>query len=75
MIWLVRLDDYASEAYTTRSGAITMMVGNYLNSRQVVSSLQQITSALQSVADGKQLTEAEQQQLDSFVALSRILPK
>ena len=43
---LAKLDDYADRNYTTRSGAITMMVNNYLVSRELTVQMQQVTDAL-----------------------------
>lgn len=72
---LAALDEYVTRNFTTRSGAITLMVNNYLTSQQAVASIRQISTILQQVAAGKELTEEEQMQLDGFSALSRILPK
>lgn len=70
---LKKLDDYADQNYTTRSGAITMMVNNYLVSRQLSVQMQQVTDALTKMAAGGQLSEAEQQQLLGFQQLSKSL--
>lgn len=72
---LVALDEYVTRNFTTRSGAITLMVNNYLTSQQAVASIRQISTILQQVAAGKELTEEEQMQLDGFSALARVLPK
>ena len=72
---LENLDNYADSNFTTRSGAITMMVNGYLSSRQLTSSMKQMISSLETIAAGNQLTEEEQQQLDAFVALGKLLPK
>lgn len=72
---LANLDEYADRNFTTRSGAITMMVNGYLTSRQLTSQLQQIANSLETVAAGQQLTEEEQQQLLGFSALSKMLPR
>lgn len=72
---LTSLDDYADRNFTTRSGAITMMVNGYLTSRQLTGQLAQIANALETVAAGQQLSEEEQQQLAGFAALSKLLPR
>lgn len=71
---LSSLDEYADRTYTTRSGAITMMVNGYLTSRQLTSNLSQIVHCLETLSEGKQLSDEEQQQLSAFVSLSKLLP-
>ena len=72
---LAKLDDYADRNYTTRSGAITMMVNNYLVSRELTVQMQQVTDALCKMAAGGQLSEAEQQQLLAFEQVAKMLPE
>lgn len=72
---LAALDEYADRNFTTRSGAITLMVNNYLTSRQMADSIRQISTALEQAAAGKELTEEQQMQLEGFTALARLLPK
>ena len=71
---LAKLDDYADRNYTTRSGAITMMVNNYLVSRELTVQIQQVSEALTKMAAGGQLSDAEQQRLLGFEQLSKMLP-
>lgn len=71
---LAKLDDYADRNYTTRSGAITMMVNNYLVSRELTVQIQQVSEALMKMAAGGQLSDAEQQKLLGFEQLSKMLP-
>ena len=71
---LAKLDDYADRNYTSRSGAITMMVNNYLVSRELTLQMQQVTEALTKMAAGGQLSEAEQQQLLGFEQMAKLLP-
>lgn len=71
---LAKLDDYVDRNYTTRSGAITMMVNNYLVSRELAVQMQQVSDALGKMAAGAQLSDAEQQQLLGFQQLAKLLP-
>lgn len=72
---LKKLDDYADANYTTRSGAITMMVNSYLDSREMTKQLGAMTEMLQKLnVRGELLSEDESKALEAFQYLSTLLP-
>lgn len=68
---LVRLDDYADGNYMSRSGAITMMVNQFLASREMQAQIKSMSASLQKLANNVELTEEEQKQLLAFEQLAK----
>lgn len=71
---LDRLDEYADENFMSRSGAITMMVNQYLTSRELQIQIKSMTASLQKLASNIDLTEEEKMQLLGFEQLAKALP-
>lgn len=71
---LVRLDDYADGNYMSRSGAITMMVNQFLTSRELQAQIKSINSSLQKLANNVELTEEDQKQLLAFEQIAKSFP-
>lgn len=68
---LQRLDEYADNNFQSRSGAITMMVNQFLVSQQIQSQMSEMVEALKKIADGKDLTEDEVTAMLGFEALAK----
>lgn len=70
---LQELDEYADKTYTTRSGAITLMVNDYLTSRKITSGMTQVVNALERLAAGNKLSDEEREQLAGLSALAKLM--
>lgn len=71
---LKKLDDYADENYMTRSGAISMMVNNYLDSREITKNLQAMTDILRNISSGTGTTADEEKALEVMEYLAKFMP-
>lgn len=71
---LKQLDEYADSNFQTRSGAVTMMVNQYLSAQQLQAQMQVMVDAMKKLADGNNLTEDEAQQLLGLEQLVKRFP-
>lgn len=71
---LAWVDDFADANFTSRSGAITMMVNQFKVSHEMAETMKQVTSSLQKIANGADLTDEERLQLLGFEQLAKVLP-
>ena len=71
---LVRLDEYADDNFMSRSGAISMMVNQYLTSRELQAQIKLMSAALQKLSNNVELTDEEKMQLLGFEQIAKALP-
>lgn len=64
-----RLDEYAKENYTSRSGLVSLACNQFLLARDVRKTLIHVQAAMDSIAKTKQLSEEDAKQLDDFCRL------
>lgn len=68
---LQRLDEYADNNFQSRSGAITMMVNQFLMGQQIQVQITEMVDALKKIANGKDLTDEELSALAGFEAMAK----
>lgn len=72
---LDRLDTYADANFMTRSGAITLMVNSYLDSREASKTLVAMTEFLKDLkVSGRPISEEDAKQIEFLEFLSEQLP-
>lgn len=71
---LAWVDAYAKDNFTSRSGAITMMVSQYKASREMAATIKELNVAIQKLALQENVTEEEKLQLLAFEQLAKSLP-
>lgn len=71
---LQRLDEYADSNFQSRSGAVTMMVNQFLMSQQIQAQMQDMVDALKKLAENENLTDEEIVKLQGFELLMKQLP-
>ena len=71
---LAWVDAYAEDNFTSRSGAITMMVAQYKASREMAATIKELNAAIQKLALLENVTEEEKLQLLAFEQLAKSLP-
>ena len=69
---LARVDTYADDHYTTRSGVISLAVDQMLSTEELKSCIKRVTVAMESMAKGKELTEEQRGDLETFRVLSAV---
>lgn len=69
---LSRVDEYADEHYTSRSGAFSQAVDRMVNEDEMRKVLKRVTNAMEGMAKGQELTEEQQADLDKFRILSSL---
>lgn len=70
---LERLDNYANENYTTRSGLIGTALSEYLNSREVIMLVKNLSLAVGKIAETGNLDDDTMRKLEDFERATRIL--
>lgn len=66
-----KLDVLAAENYCSRSGVIMIAVREWVASQEAKKVLPALTDAIQTAVAGRTLSETQQRDLDTFLALSR----
>lgn len=69
---LNRVDEYADEHYTSRSGAFALAADQLVSTDEMKKAIKRVTNAMESMAKGKELTEEQQADLETFRVLSRL---
>lgn len=69
---LSRIDAYADEHYTTRSGVISLASDQLLSTDELKSCIKRVTVAMESMAKGKELTAEERGDLETFRVLASV---
>lgn len=70
---LKRLDDFADENYTSRSGLIQTAVTEYLNTREVLMLVKNISLAVAKVADTGNIDEETMKKLEDFDRATKVM--
>lgn len=70
---LERVDKYAKENYTTRSGLISLACVQYLNQQEATNAIQLMAAAMQRIAASGKIDEETQQLLDDFMRIAQML--
>lgn len=70
---LKRIDDYADNSYTTRSGVISLATSQFLNSAEVVFAVRDMALCMRKIADCGTVDEETQKKLEDFERLSSML--
>lgn len=68
-----RADNFADENYMSRSGLLSLALTQYLNQNDVVRYVRDISLAMRKIADNKDLTEDEINNLKDFENFSKML--
>lgn len=69
---VARMDNYADENYTTRSGLITTALTQYLNAKEMVTAVTKMGLAMQAIADKGEIDEQTQKELDDFERMCKM---
>ena len=70
---LARVDEFAKEQYTSRSGLISQAVVNYLNQQEAMKMLRMMSKAMQRIAETGTIDEDTQRELDDFHRICQML--
>lgn len=70
---LKRIDNYAQDNYMTRSGIIGTAVTEYLNTREVLMLVKNVSLAIGKIADTGKVDNETMEKLDDFERATRIL--
>lgn len=70
---LERVDQYAKENYTTRSGLISLACVQYLNQQEAINAVRLMSNALQRIAATGTIDEDAQQKLNEFAQIAKLL--
>ena len=70
---LERLDNYAKEQFTTRSGLISLACTQYLNQQEALNLLRAMTSAMQRIAETGTVDEEAKQQVEDIQRIGKML--
>lgn len=69
---LRRVDEFADEHYTSRSGAFALAADQMVSADEMKKVIKRVSLAMESMAKGKELTEDQQADLEKFRALSSL---
>lgn len=70
---LKRADVYADDNYMSRSGLMSIALTQYLNQNDILKAVTDISVSMRKIADNKELTEEEINQLKDFETFSKML--
>lgn len=70
---LGRIDNFADENYSSRSGLITTAVTEYLNSREMVLLVKNLSLAIAKIADTGNVDEDTLKMMEDFERATRIV--
>ncbi len=70
---LKRIDNYAQDNYMTRSGIIGTAVTEYLNTREVIMLVKNLSLAIGKIADTGNVDNETMEKLEDFERATRIL--
>lgn len=72
---LERIDNYADSNYTSRSGLISFGMAEYLNSREVVGLVKDMSLAVRKIADNGVVDDETMEQLEDFERICKMLTR
>lgn len=70
---LRRLDEYADRNYMSRSGLITYVVTQFLNSQEMLFAIKDLSVAVRKIADNGEVDHEIMEQLDDFERLVKLM--
>lgn len=70
---LERIDKYADNNYTSRSGLISLGMAEYLNSREVIGLVKDMSLAVRKIADNSVVDDKTMEQLEDFERTCKML--
>lgn len=70
---IARADAYAEKNYMTRSGLVSLALTQYLNQNDIVQAVNDIAISMRKIADNKELTEDEINNLKNFETVAKML--
>lgn len=70
---LERIDKYADNNYTSRSGLISLGMAEYLNSREVIGLVKDMSLAVRKIADNSVVDDKTMEQLADFERTCKML--
>lgn len=72
---LARVDNYADDNYTSRSGLITTAITEYLNARETVMLVKNLSLAIGKIAETGDIDEDTLKMMEDFERASKIITK
>lgn len=72
---LARVDNYADDNYTSRSGLITTAITEYLNARETVMLVKNLSLAIGKIAETGDVDEETLKMMEDFERATKIITK
>lgn len=72
---LARVDNYADDNYTSRSGLITTAITEYLNARETVMLVKNLSLAIGKIAETGDIDEDTLKMMEDFERATKIITK
>ena len=72
---LARVDNYADDNYTSRSGLITTAITEYLNARETVMLVKNLSLAIGKIAETGDVDEETLKMMEDFERAKKIITK
>lgn len=70
---LSRIDKYAHDNYTSRSGLISLGMTEYLNTKEVIGLVKNMSFAIRKIADNNVVDDDTLKQLEDFERICKII--
>lgn len=70
---LARVDKFASELYTSRSGLISQAVVQYLNQQEAMNLIRLMSKAMKRIAENGEIDDETKQELADFERICQML--
>lgn len=70
---LAKVDKFAAEQYTSRSGLISQAVVQYLNQQEAMNLIRLMSKAMKRIADNGEIDDEAKQQLADFERICQML--
>lgn len=70
---LERIDNYADDNYVSRSGLISLGMAEYLNAKEVIGLVKDMSLAVRKIADNSVVDDETMHKLEDFERLSKML--
>lgn len=71
---LARADNFADENYTSRSGLITTALAEYLNSRELMGLIKNMSLAVNKIAETGNVDDETMQMIRDFERMTKLVP-
>lgn len=72
---LERIDKYADDNYTSRSGLISLGMAEFLNSKEVIGLVKDMSLAVRKIADNSVVDDSTMEQLEDFERICKMLTR